>query len=99
MSIEKSNLPHYDPFQHLNERLDRIELAIERIIRSDTTPISQKKYLNVAEAADFIGLGVQSVYKLSSERKIPCLKRHKKLLFTREELSNWLESGRKAEVE
>ncbi len=52
-------------------------------------------FLNVKEAADFIGLKPQTIYQLCGQRKIPYYKRGH-LLFAREELEAWIKAGKVA---
>lgn len=98
MLPEKSKIPN--PFEEILDRLDRLEALV---INLKSNPVQQehqkKSYLNVKEASEFIGLSVQSVYRMSSQGKIPCLRKHKKLLFIPDELISWLNSGRKIEIQ
>ena len=57
--------------------------------------LQTKKVLTVADVARLTGYSISTVYKLTSERKIPFHKpEHKgrKLYFNREEILDWLQS-------
>lgn len=50
--------------------------------------------LNLSEASAFVKLQPSWIYQLTSLRKIPHLKRGRKLYFSKSELSQWLLEGR-----
>jgi excisionase family DNA binding protein len=54
-----------------------------------------EKFLTVPEAAEFLGLANQTVYGLISRKLIPCMKRQKRVYFSKAELTRWLEDGRR----
>jgi excisionase family DNA binding protein len=52
-----------------------------------------KPYLSLAEASDLTGLSKPTLYRLTSQKQIPHIKRGGKLLFNRQELVAWLQSA------
>ncbi len=61
-----------------------------------------EQLLTILEAADFLSLTVPTMYSKVSKREIPCMKRSKRLYFSRTELLEYLKEGRKksnAEIE
>jgi len=50
--------------------------------------------LDIDKAAEFVHLKKSWLYQLTSLRKIPHLKRGRKLFFSKSELSQWLLEGR-----
>ncbi len=78
---------------------------IKEFIRDSLTEIFQEQVANEAkpridllslhEAADYLQLAPQTLYGFTSGRKIPFLKKGKKLYFKLSELEKWLETGRK----
>lgn len=56
------------------------------------------EYLNVEQAAKYLRLSKQTVYGFTSSRKIPFIKRAKRLLFRKSELDTWLQEGKKDSV-
>ena len=85
---------------------------LEEIIRNSLTEIFQEQVQNEAkprmelfslhDAAEYLQLAPQTLYGFTSKRKIPFLKKGKKLYFKLTELEKWLETGRKsskAEIE
>ena len=64
---------------------------------------SSKEFLNVKEAADFLGISIHQIYKYSSQKILPHYKPQNKVLyFKRSELIDFISAGRiksQAEVE
>ena len=56
--------------------------------------LQSDKFLTVPEAAQFLGLATQTIYGLISRKQIPCMKRQKRVYFSKAELSSWIEAGR-----
>ncbi len=79
------------------------KLIDERIIRVFEYYNAQKysdqasfnEIINIDEACKLLNLAKQTVYGLVSNRKIPFIKKGKKLRFEKTKLINYLESGRK----
>lgn len=59
---------------------------------------TQGEVLSIEEAALFTRLAKQTLYSLSSQRKIPFYKRGKRVLFKRSELEQWLLENRRKPV-
>ena len=78
---------------------------LEKFIRNSITEIFQEQVknelkprvevLSLHEAASFLQLAPQTLYGFTSKRKIPFIKKGKKLYFKLAELEKWLETGRK----
>lgn len=54
--------------------------------------VEQPDEIDIAEAEIVTGLKRSTLYKGSWDGSVPCKKRGKKLIFSRKELSDWLES-------
>jgi len=74
---------------------------LKNIIRAAATEALQAmeirqadRLMNVKEAARFLDLAPQTLYGFTSQRKIPFIKRGKKLYFKQTELEAWLNSGK-----
>jgi len=57
--------------------------------------IDAGQFLNMAQACAFLGLAKPTIYGLVHKKGIPVSKRGKKLYFSKSELTQWIESGRK----
>ena len=55
--------------------------------------------LSIDEAVVLLNLAKPTVYNLVSSGKIPVMKKSKRLYFSRNELLNWLKSGRKKTID
>ncbi|HAV1509191.1 helix-turn-helix domain-containing protein [Vibrio alginolyticus] len=55
---------------------------------------SQKQFLSAEETAQYTGLSVKYIYKLTHAKQIPHYKPSRKLYFKRDDLDTWLMSHR-----
>ncbi len=51
--------------------------------------------LDIDQAAEYIKLSIPSIYRLCSASEMPVIKKGKKLLFSKNALTQWLMQGRK----
>lgn len=54
-----------------------------------------QELLNIAGATRFLNLSTSAIYSLVQRREIPHMKRARRLYFSKDELRNWVEEGRK----
>lgn len=83
-----------NPFAEIYERLGNIEgflLALDEKLTASPSqpPTDGKLYLSAKQAADFMGIKLQTLYQ--NIDRIPHLKKHGKLLFTRDGLIAYIE--------
>src|ERR1035437_1914332 len=50
--------------------------------------------MTIQEVARLINMAVQSVYGMVHQRRIPFIKRGKRLIFERKQIIDWLQAGR-----
>jgi len=75
---------------NMNERMARIEKFIT------SQALFQKEFLTVPEAAQFLSLRINTVYKLTSAEAIPYYcPNGKRVYFKRNELVNWVFESKK----
>lgn len=55
---------------------------------------SQKTFLSAEETAQYTGLSIKYIYKLTHSRQIPHYKPNRKLYFKRDDLDAWLSSNK-----
>jgi len=79
----------------LREDITWIKQFLSQNENSALSPASNEKFLNLKGAAEFLGLAPQTVYGLISRKLIPYMKRQKRVYFSKAELIQWLESGRR----
>lgn len=58
----------------------------------------KEEVLNADQAAAFLHIAKQTLYTMTSKRKIPFYKHGKKILFRRGDLEDWLNRGKHNEV-
>lgn len=70
--------------------------AIEKLLNSSINQPGggSNTMMDVKEAADYLRLTVSTVYKLTSTREIPVMKRFNRCYFLKEDLTNYLLGGR-----
>lgn len=80
----------------LADLLDEFRAIVKDEVNNLTTTPSQpttgKRYLNAKEAANFLGIKLQTLYQ--NVDKIPSKKKHGKLHFVESELIEYMEGGR-----
>jgi len=81
-----------NPFEEIEERLDRIEKMLEPLTRQQPT-IEPSDKIDLHEAIKITGLSKSSIYKLSFLNNIPVKKFGRRLIFSRQELLAWIEKN------
>jgi excisionase family DNA binding protein len=61
---------------------------------TETTPVTESlaEVLTVEEAARFIRMSVDYVYRASADGRLPCIKQGRRTVFLRSSLTEWLKS-------
>lgn len=72
-----------------NELQKQIFELRETLTTTPPPPTDGKLYLSAKEAADFLGIAKQTLYQ--NKKRVPHVKKHGKLLFTRESLISYVE--------
>ena len=60
---------------------------------------SQEDLLTASGACELLNIAQSTLYKLVHLRAIPCMKRGRKLYFSRRELTRWVSQGKKSTQE
>ncbi|KAB2915150.1 MAG: helix-turn-helix domain-containing protein [Bacteroidetes bacterium] len=85
-----------NPFTEISEKLDALTQMVAEMQRQ--TKVSLKPVdapLTVEEAMDYLNLSKSRLYRLTSQRGIPFIKRGQGILFNKPDLDKWLQSKRK----
>lgn len=90
-------MPSSNPFDEINERLQRIEAALTITFseKKEIQEIQEEVPITITEASLLTSLSIPSIYGLVHRRKIPSYRRGKKLYFMKSELITWIKSGRR----
>ena len=74
-----------------------IHTSVSKALKSQSIEKTEPKeiFFSVEQAADYLQLAEQTLYGFTSKRKIPFIKKGKKLYFKESELKKWLETGNK----
>lgn len=91
MDISFEKLPQ--AVSQLFEKLDRIEAIL--VSQSPEQQPPQEQILTIQQASELIFLSVPTIYGLVSRGGIPHSKLGKRLYFSKQELLDWIKTGRK----
>ena len=80
-----------NPFEIILEKLNSIEKAIEKL---NFTSKEVDDFMNIEQAANFVGLSKATVDGLTHKQKIPYFKTSKRLYFKKSDLVNWITSSK-----
>jgi excisionase family DNA binding protein len=77
-----------------------IESRIRKVIAEQplfpkVTAPAPDEVMNTKQAASFLSLSEPTIYTLASKRAIPCMKKGKRLYFSRAALVEWLKEGQR----
>jgi len=90
------NLTFEDLPQAVFEMCGKLD-SIQKILLADRANSTEKTndHLTIKEAAEYLHLSVPTLYSHVSRSIIPVAKRGKRLYFSRQELTDWIKTGRK----
>lgn len=74
-----------------------IENSLKRILSTHLHAAQPEvdQLLTIQQAAEILFLSVPTIYGLVSHSEIPCMKKGKRLYFSKYELTDWIKTGRK----
>jgi excisionase family DNA binding protein len=88
-----------NPFDEIAERLSSVEhclLEIKNALKKDNVNQPEAdQLLTIKEAAEFLKLSVPTLYGKVHDKDIPVCKKGNRLYFSKQELSDWIKTGRK----
>ena len=85
-------------------KIDELKVLIEAAVyqavknRNDIVEDSIEEILSVSQAARFLSLSPSTIYSLVSRKILPVSKKGKRLYFSKQDLSKWILSGRRATI-
>jgi excisionase family DNA binding protein len=91
MQITHDNLP-----QAVSGLYDKLE-ALEKLIKNNAgSPLPESdEIFNVKQTANFLDLAVATIYTDVHKRNIPHFRTGGRLYFSKQELTEWIKSGRR----
>lgn len=101
LAFSKLNLMKTPTFESLPDEVNALRRDVNKILSllEDSGNAGENfqgsPFLTLIEAATFLKLAPQTIYGLIHNKKIPCIKKGKRVYFTKEQLISWMESGRK----
>lgn len=85
-----------NPFELIMIRLERIEAHLMEL-KNEPSIIDGKEYrrvMSIQEVAEYLDISVGTIYKKTSKREIPFIRKGKRLYFMKHEIDEWLLEGR-----
>ena len=79
-----------NPFEVILDKLNTIENLLRIVKKDDKITVPIAEVFNLTQATEYVSLSKSAIYKKTSKRNIPHLKKGKKLYFKRSELDEWL---------
>lgn len=80
----------------VSELTEQVSTLTEMVSALQSSKPSEKTLIGMDEACEILQKAKPTIYALVRKGAVPSYKRGKKLYFYREELIQWIESGRKA---
>lgn len=90
-----------NPFETIDARLSNIEnllLNLKISPKEIGNQLNADQLLTIQEAANFLHLSVPTIYGYVSKNNIPFSKKGKRLYFSKQELTDWVKTGRKKTI-
>jgi excisionase family DNA binding protein len=85
--------------------IDQLIAKVKEVVRAEIQSTNNgksdqgKQILTLPEAAEFLSKSHATIYRLTSTRAIPFMKKGNSLFFDKKELEAWLRAGKKISVE
>lgn len=76
------------------ELINAVYEGVKKAMESAKTEKKAREYMNTTEAANYLGIAMQTMYEKTMNKVIPHVKRGKKLYFSKVELDDYLQGGR-----
>lgn len=94
MDYTFENLPKI--IQQLSQKIDQLENSINTNMASDNP---DEQLLTISDASDFLKLSINTLYGYTYRRLIPYYKKGGRLYFSKQQLIQWVTSGKKRTLE
>ena len=89
-----------NPFETLNQKLDRIIIMLDELLPGmvKSNSVSTKQVMTIMDGSNFLGISKQTLYGYTSKRTVPHYKNGKKLYFLHDELLAWLQTNQRKTI-
>ena len=87
-----------DPFKEIVDEIAELKGMVREALKANNSQFKSKdenEFLGMDEACQYLGKARQTVYQLSSKGLIKCIHQGRKLYFLRDDLKQYVLSGRK----
>mgnify|MGYP001218929810 CR=1 FL=1 len=86
-----------NPFETIIDQLDRIERKLSELyakVENIKSNKAENEIMSLNRLTEYLELSKSSIYKLTSTKEIPHIKRVKKLFFNKTEIDKWISENR-----
>ena len=74
--------------------MNQLDTILKRLDELEERLSSEKTILSINEVSILTGISKSTIYKLTSQHKIPHYKRVKQLMFDKKEILEWIKEGK-----
>ena len=94
--MKNSNVPSFEMLPVLVQKLGADLTELRELIIEQHSPVERQlpNYFGAEECCNLLGISMPTLYLYTSTRKIPFHKKGKRLIFQRQEIHDWIKSGR-----
>lgn len=85
-------IPKEELFEMIGKIIDQ---RLEKFFEKTKPSKESDELLTIDQASDFLKISKQTIYGHSSKSLIPCMKKGRKLFFSKSELIEWIRQGKK----
>ena len=89
-----------NPFEIIDARLKNLECLILSLKHDlpAKVELNEDQLLTIKQASELAHLSVPTFYGLVHRSEVPCMKKGKRLYFSKQELTDWIKTGRKKTI-
>mgnify|MGYP003646039791 FL=1 len=82
-----------NPFEIINQRLERIEVLLQKLYEANNTTetgVTISPIMTIKQVSAYLDLSLSALYKMTSTKEIPHAKRGKRLYFDKKDIDAWV---------
>lgn len=100
MNTTNEKIVTFDTMPAAVDEILRRQKRFEEMVLSilDNKAANSPELLNIEQAAKIVNLAVPTMYGLTRRREIPHSRKNKRLYFDKQELIDWIKTGRKQTI-
>lgn len=88
------NLKFEDLPEAIGELIEQNRQILKLVLEKQTGKSAEEEVMTLSDVCEFLELKKQTIYTYASKRQIPFHKKAGKLYFFKEEIMNWIKTGK-----